>query len=334
MSILYLLTAPPPPIEGTDAVYQEVDTLKRNFPGIAVSLTPVKTPTNRFPKQLFGFHKIREIQRLEKRCCITHVFFGSAYAFPVLQLLRNPVIYTITGTLDQQTRPRACGQLRRLRKIVVSSRRDAAVLDAWGLTNYAVISPGVDLSAFKPTILPVGRELTLLMASAPWNMRQFGSKGIDLLLAALTELPFLRLILLWRGVLAEEIVSRVRRLNLTNRVEVINHRANVAQHIQRAHAAVLLCENGALVKAYPHSLIEALAAGKPVLLSNTIAMADFVNDRKCGVVIQQMTIQDLAAGLNLLKSSYEELCRNAIAIGPDTFSIDNMLSNYRRIYGI
>jgi glycosyltransferase involved in cell wall biosynthesis len=170
------------------------------------------------------------------------------------------------------------------------------------------------------------------MASAPWNTRQFESKGINLLLAAANQLPFLRLILLWRGVLGDEITRRVRRFNLMERVEIINHRVNVAEYFQRAHAAVLLCNDGRLVKAYPHSLMEALAAGKPVLLSDTIAMAEFVNRRKCGVVIPRMIMSDLTSGLEALISGYRKFSQNAIDIGRDTFSVDKMLNHYRRVY--
>ena len=332
MSILYLMTAPTPPIEGTDAVFQEVAALRQIFPGVVINLAPLRTSRHRFPKQLLGFHKIQEIRRLEQRCAVNHIFFGSAYPFPVLRLLRNPVIYTVTGSLDVNKRPLTWRRLRQLNYIVVSNQRDATILDAWGLKNYEIIAPGVDTSALTSMTLPLNRELTLLMASAPWNIRQFGSKGINLLLAAAAQLPFLRLLLLWRGVLADEITRRVRRFKLMERVEIINRRVNVAEYLQRAHAAVLLCNDGGLVKAYPHSLIEALVAAKPVLVTNTIAMAEFVNQQKCGVVIPEMNIRDLTSGLEMLISRYDEFCRNAGNIERDMFSVDKMINNYRRLY--
>src|SRR6516165_2965466 len=136
MSILYLLTAAPPPFEGTDAVQQEVAALVRAFDGKILNLSPLKSSIRRFPKQLFGLHKIKELHALEGQCKINHVFFPSPYAFPILRLLRNPIFYTVGGSLDANRRPFARAPLRKLRTIIVSNDRDARILEAWGLRNY------------------------------------------------------------------------------------------------------------------------------------------------------------------------------------------------------
>jgi glycosyltransferase involved in cell wall biosynthesis len=333
MSILYLLTAPPPPIEGTDAVFQDIAALRHEFGGEIVNLSPLKTSTRRFPKQLFGFHKIRKIRALESRCKINHLFFSFPYPFPILRFFRNPVLYTVTASLNVKKKPRDSARLQRLERIIVSNERDAAVLDAWGLSNYAIIPPGIDVAHLTPSTLPLGKELTLLMASAPWIDGQFESKGIDLLLAAVASLPFLRLILLWRGVLADELAERVRRLGIENRVEIVNHKVDVSAYLKRAHATIVLAENGGLVKAFPHSLIESLVSGKPVLVSETIAIADYVNSHTCGVVVSAMNIEALASAVEILMRNYESLSRNAMQIGRGAFSVDAMVQSHRQLYG-
>src|SRR5581483_10102742 len=151
MSILYLLTAPPPPIVGTDAVFQEVTALREAFQGEIANLSPLESSTRLFPKQLFGFHNILGLKRLERRCRLNHLFFSLLYPFPILRLLHNPIIYTVTGSLDVAKPPLAHGRLQRLFRIVVSSRRDAAVLQAWGLTNYTIVSAGIAAPRTKST---------------------------------------------------------------------------------------------------------------------------------------------------------------------------------------
>jgi len=42
------------------------------------------------------------------------------------------------------------------------------------------------------------------------------------------------------------------------------------------HAAITLADREGIIKVYPHSLLDALAAGKPVLVSRAIPMADYV----------------------------------------------------------
>ena len=109
---------------------------------------------------------------------------------------------------------------------------------------------------------------------------------------------------------------------------------NVKDYLKRAHATVVLAENGGLVKSFPHSLIKSLVVGRPVLLTNTIAMADYVNSRQCGVVVEDMNIEVLSAAIGNLKRNYELFARNAAQIGRDEFSIDNLVENHRRLYGL
>ncbi len=334
MSILYLLTAPPPVFEGTDAVRQEVVALRQAFHGETLDLCPVTRSTWRFPKQLLGLHRMKELRALEGECTINHVFFPAPYPFPLLRLLRNPVFYTVSGSLDIRKRPRAWSQLRKLRRIIVSNDRDAGILASWGLTNYAIIPPGIAASALIPPKLPLGRELILLMASAPWTGRQFDLKGIDLLLATVAKLPFLRIILLWRGMLEDQLALRVQRLGLKQRVEIVNRKVDVGDYLKKVHATVLLVKNGGIVKSFPHSLIESLLAGKPVLLSDTIAMSDYASNQKCGVVVRDLEFGALAAAIDVLMRDYEELSRNAARISPAEFSMDTMIERHRRLYAL
>jgi glycosyltransferase involved in cell wall biosynthesis len=334
MSILYLLTGPPPVFEGTDAVLQEVDALCQAFGGKILYLNPLSTSTRRFPKQLLGLHKIGAIRQLERECRINHVYFPAPYPLPILRVLRSPVLYTATASLDAQKIPPARTRLKKLERIIVSSDRDAGVLDRWGLTNYAIIPPAVGTSRIVPTTVPPGREFILLMASAPWTGRQFELKGIDLLLATAARLPFLRLVLLWRGVLADELLRRVQRLDIESRVEIVNRKVDVNEHLGRAHAAVLLARDGRIVRSFPHSLMESLVAGKPVLLTNAIAMSDYVSKHRCGVVVREMSVEALSSAIDILRRDYAELAGNALRIGPGSFSIQAMLDNYRRVYGL
>ncbi len=104
--------------------------------------------------------------------------------------------------------------LRRLGAIVVPSRSDLNALTRRGLTNTHLIRPGIDVTRFIDTPVPPGPEFVLLSGSAPWTRSQSRTKGVDALLEAAREMPELRLVFLWRGVLLLELVARVRRLGL------------------------------------------------------------------------------------------------------------------------
>ena len=104
-------------------------------------------------------------------------------------------------------------------------------------------------------------------------------------------------------------------------------------YLQRAHASIVLADDGGLVKSFPHSLIESLAAGKPVLLSDTIAMADDVEKNQTGIVVTEMSVAALTAAISNLRGNYDLLARNALQSGRSAYSVAAMVENHRRLYG-
>lgn len=334
MSVLYLLTAPPPPIEGTDAVFQEVAALRAAFQGDTFNLFPFAHPSGRFPKWLYGLHAVGRLRAREGAHRLNHVYFAVPYVFPVLRALRNPLIYTVTASCYRYPRPRNLAPLRALHRIVVSNDRDAAALQSWGLTNISIIRPGIDTTRLTARPQPLGKEFMLLMASAPWVPRQFDLKGLDALLETAARLPFVRLILLWRGLLLAELKERIHRFGVAERVEIVDRKVDVNAYLARAHAAVLLAKEPDIVKACPHSLLEALAAGKPVITSERIPIADFVRQHQCGLTINEVSSAALAAAITNMRDNYRRLASNAERVGPPSFSLAVLIDQHRRLYAL
>ena len=79
-------------------------------------------------------------------------------------------------------------------------------------------------------------------------------------------------------------------------------------------------------------MIESLVSGKPVILSNTIAMADYVSSYGCGVVIPDFNLDAFVSGIERLMTSYQGLSDSAARIGPTAFSLTTMIENHRRLY--
>jgi len=333
MSVLYLLTSSEPPIEGTDATFQEVSALKAAFNGEMLNLCPRRVPGRPFPPQLLGLHKLPRIWQVERHCTINHVFHSIPFRFPVLRFLRKPVVYTVLTSVPE-IEPPDIGWLSSLHSIVVSNPRDAAILQSWGLANHAVVSPAVDTDRIAQGTLQLRNEITLLMASAPWVEDQFESKGIDALLNATVQLPELRLILLWRGLLLGELLERVERRGLKGRVEIISERVDVNKYLRRVHATVLPAKRSDIVKAYPHSLLESLLAGKPVILSDALPMADYVRQHGCGIVLNEVSGSTLIEAIKDLQARYDALAQRARLIDLRAFSQKTMIESYRVIYGL
>ncbi len=332
MKILYLMTVPPPVSAGTDAVMQEAELLRSRFTGEMVFLLPSTRPRARFPRPLYGLHRLRAIRRLVPTVDLCHLYNAELYFFPLLRFIRKPVVYTVVSGLCREDRLPSTNVLRRLEGIVVPSVEDLERLKQRGLDNVHMFRPGIDVSRFEQTPPATGPEFVLMAGSAPWTRKQFRTKGVNGLLQVAQRMPSLRLVFLWRGWLTEEIRRRVNALGLADRVEIHTERVDVNQVLSRAHAAVVLADKQKLVKAYPHSLLEALACGRPVLVNDRIPMAEYVRKTRCGEVVQSLEPSDLLAAIQRLRQNYDEHRINACRVGKMDFSQEDLVKSYQDLY--
>ena len=146
------------------------------------------------------------------------------------------------------------------------------------------------------------------------------------------ELPKLKLILLWRGLLLKELLQRVERRGIRDRVEIVPERADINGYLMRAHATVLPAKRSDIVKSYPHSLLESLVAGKPVILSDALPMADYVRQHGCGVVVEEVSERTLVQAIEDLRTRYDAFAQRARATDAHMFSQEAMIESYREIY--
>ena len=331
MSILFHVTAPPPRLPGTDAVFQEIEALQSRFGGELNYLYPFKKPGRPLPPRFFGLHNVISLRAKERDISLHHVFANAYHPFPVLRFLRKPVIYTVVASVQNQ-RPQPADTSTLAHTIVVTNRRDLTTLETWGFANVKVIRPAIDTTHFINHAPSGDGAFTLLAGSAPWVKQQFRDKGFDALFEVMRDVPDLRLILLWRGLLVDELQQRLRRMQLADRVDVVNRKADVSELLQRAHAAVVLANKPQIIKSYPHSLIESLAAGRPVLLSQCIPMSDYVEEKGCGEVVDDVDPTSLRESIQKLRDDYDAKRAQAVIHGKPDFSIDGMLEQYGALY--
>ncbi len=329
--ILYHLTIPPPKMVGSEAVVQEIDALRVHFGGDLIYLNPNDRLPLPLPRMLFGFHRLRQLHALERGVQIDHLFNPDPFAFPVLRFLRRPVIYSLTGGVGDRRIDRRF--FASLAAVTVSDERSLKRLQAYGLDNNVyVIPPGIDKSRFTHTPLPLTSKIRLMVGSAPWSRAQFHSKGIDALLQAVQRCPELHLTFLWRGVLFDEMQARVRRLNIERQVEVLNERVDVNRVLARVHGSITLATRTEIIRPYPHSLIESLAAGKPVLVSRCIPMADYVARQGCGLVVENTDADHLLDAIHQFSQKYHILQNTASQMPSATFSRQAMIACWERVY--
>ena len=332
MNNLYHLTTSPPVLPGSDAVVQEVELLRARFGGQVVWLRPTWRARARYPRSLLGLHRLLAIRRQDERVDLHHVYAPQLDWMPLLSLVKRPVVYTVATGLDPARRLPPLSFLLRLAAIVVPSDTDRAALARRGVTRVHVIRPGIDVTRFVDSPPPAGPGFVLLSGSAPWTTEQFQTKGVDALLEVAREIPDIRLVFLWRGVLLPELVARVQKLGLSGRVEILHEWVDVSRVMAGVHAAAVLTGRRGLVKAYPHSLLEALAAGRPVVVSSGDPMAAYVEDTGCGRVLARLDKAELIAAIGALRQGYETYRARAAEVGRRDFSQEEFVAAHRRLY--
>ena len=102
--------------------------------------------------------------------------------------------------------------------------------------------------------------------------------------------------------------------------------------LARVHAAVVLAGRPGLVKAYPHSLLEALAAGRPVVVSGGNPMAAYVRDTGCGRVVARLETADLVEAIRELRQDYKAYRARAAEVGRRDFSQEDLVAAHRELY--
>lgn len=328
MKVNYYSTIPPPVIPGTEAVMKEIDILKGEFGGDFLDLYPFRRYFPGFPKVLTGIQCVRTLRAMDRECDIHHVFLHHLFALPVLKILKRPVVCTITTTTSMQ------GFLKCSRyHIVVNSEKDAEQLKSKGCERFSVIKPGIDTSRISRGEFPCqGSDFVLLAGSAPWTPDHFRRKGFDLLLDLLKMAPDLKLVCLWRGVLYEEFLQKIRNAGVQERVEVINRKVDVNQVLSRVHAGIVLADSPGVAAAYPLSLIESLVAGKPVVASGCLSISEYIRKNSCGCVVESFSSDDLLRCLDKMMAGYSSMAENARERGRMDFSKEGMIESYRNLY--
>jgi glycosyltransferase involved in cell wall biosynthesis len=282
------------------------------------------------PRLLFGFHKLKQLRAQETHYQLHHFYNPDPFPFPILRQLRRPVIYSVSCGVEDR-RPNVAF-FNSLAAIAAADERSLQRLRGWGLNNVTLVRPGIDTTRFSYSPLPLRSEIRLMVGSAPWTREQFRTKGVEALLEAARQTPHLHLVFLWRDVLAEEMERRVRQMNLERQVEVFNRQVDVNQVLATVHASITLAASSAIIKSYPHSLLDSLAAGKPVLVSRSIPMADYVEQSGCGQVVERVTPDDILAAVGSLAGHYEARRQAARQVGQRDFSQTEMVASFQQLY--
>jgi glycosyltransferase involved in cell wall biosynthesis len=270
------------------------------------------------------------VQPYAARFDVNHLFASAGERLVTPIISRHNGVLTIakdTGTLRGYERNSE--SLKRLGAIVVEGERDRDILLQLGIQEQRIwlIRPGVPVMSYREASGP----FTILFASSPLNAADFLSRGIYLIIAVAALLPMVRFQLIWRKHHLAKLQRIVAQAGVTNVAVQSGVIPDMAAVYDRVHAAVLPgLEHRSFIPC-PRSGLEALAHGKPLLLSNLISIAPSVAQAGAGVVFEPTTA-GLKAAIVQLQAAYAGYQANTQAYIAQHFSPETHLELHRRLY--
>src|SRR5512140_903092 len=162
------------------------------------------------------------------------------------------------------------------------------------LDRLVVIRNGIDLSRFEPTPERIARGRALRAALAEENAPLIGivaalrpEKGHDILFQAmeslLSDFPRLRLIVVGEGDEHLKLEARAAQLRISPAVRFLGARDDVGDLLHAFDLVVL--SSHASVETLPLAVIEAMAAGRPVVATRVGSVGELIEDGVNGLLV-------------------------------------------------
>jgi glycosyltransferase involved in cell wall biosynthesis len=319
-----------------EAVAAEVAVLRRRFSGSVVWGLSHRHWFRLSPDRGWCVHPrlhlvFRAVTRmLEPAFDINHVFGSLGDWFYLEGRRRRPTVVTMAVFQP----PVPLSLLRRVDRFVVEHPAGCEWLATLGIdaSRIRLIFPPVDLSRFRPTS-PPSEPFTVLFASSPDRESWLAARGVPAILEAAALRPEMRFRLLWRpwGNSEKLVRQRIEHHALRNVELVVGRISDMAHEYRRAHVTVAPFTVRERSKPAPNSLIESLACGRPVLLSDVVGLADMIEEGGAGVV-SSATGEALADGLDRLRTDWAAYSARARELAERWFDVNVFCERYARLY--
>ena len=252
---------------------------------------------------------------------------GALARVPVRLGSRRGIVSPVStrGILTLQRLAYAAGH-----RVVANSAAAAAQLRREGVssTRIAVVPNGIELAGF--TVRPPGPGQVVTTVA---NLRR--GKGHDVLLRAAAKVlrrhPGVRFLLVGDGPLKGELEGEARVLGIAGSVDFVGHRDDVSAVL----ASSDLFAFPSLMEAFPNSVMEAMAAGLPIVATEVGGIPELIANGRNGLLVPAGDSDALAAAIvrlldeRDLASVYGRAARETIASG---YSFERMVGAFETLY--
>ncbi|TET37703.1 MAG: glycosyltransferase family 1 protein [Planctomycetota bacterium] len=284
----------------------------------------------------------QEPEQDEEMYDLHHFFLPDTQAPKYFGKLEKPRLVTITGGAPPEQPGKSSKTFiepylqlgNRAKHLVVAEPELASRLRRMGLERISAIRPGIGIAPAPLPVPPLDGPFRLCFASSPFALFQMETRGIIALLNACATDENLELVLVWRKRVKRKLLEEIRKRGIEDRVEVIDSIVDIYDILMRCHAVTAPFTTPEHNMPYPRSCLEGLSAGRPVIVSDRIALGKVIAEEGGGVTVPP-TGEGIFSGVEQLRAEYED--RDAVAesareIASRFFGLDEFLDTYARLY--
>lgn len=333
LSVAYWTSALFPEME---AIAGEVALLRRHFrPSIAWGISSARWLQLSW-RRGFGVHpRMHWLFRgatwaLQRAFRVNHIFGGLGDWFHLTAASKRPTVLTVA------TESAACDRslLDRVDRFGVEwpGARDSLLRMGIDPERIDLIFPPVDLVRFTPGGFADGPP-TVLFASSPDRADWLEARGVKLLLDLAGLMPKVQFRLLWRpwGTAFPQVQEWIRKRELVN-VELRREKVvDMAAEYGQVHVTIAPFTDMSRCKAVPNSLLESLACGVPVVVTDLVGLAEIIESENCGRVAAANPNR-LCDAVEQVLATQKKLRAAARAAAENWFSAAGFIECYRRMY--
>jgi glycosyltransferase involved in cell wall biosynthesis len=216
-------------------------------------------------------------------------------------------------------------------RVVANSRAaaDRLLAERVGAHKVTVVPNGLDFGHFAPKAARGPLRKVIMVA----NLRP--EKGHDTLIdaaaAILPQFPDATFEFVGAGPERDRVVARATRAGIAHACSFPGHRNDVAARLAGADIFVLPSRS----EAFPNAVLEAMAAGLPVVASGVGGILELIDDGRTGLLARPGDARILAGHLTRLMTDpalAERLGRAARADVQGRYSFERMVASFDQVY--
>jgi len=293
---------------------------------------------------LEGFRFIRFLRKSRTNILMTYHFGSDIWGTCMAKIAGVPVIISNRRDMGFWRTRRHIFMYRIVnrwvKKIIVNAEAIKKLIQSEEFLSdkkVSVIYNGIDCLSEIKSNLDIRKELGLTQDDFIFmhvaNLRSV--KGHSYLLKsfskAINECSRVKLLLIGEGELREELQGLVKELGIDKNIFFLGKRENIRSLITQADVCLL----PSLSEGMSNSILEYMAAGKPVIATNVGGNPELVQDGQTGILVEKENVKQLRdALLCLAKDSVQRkyMGKNGLEKVQREFSMKRMVASYDELF--